>query len=65
LHSNVGARLCSEITLLHPTLLNLGATLVVDQLTNIPQNDPTNDVILHEENSIQNAEENCGSNTEN
>ena len=57
--------MCSEITLLHPTLLNLGATLVVDQLTNIPQNDPTNDVILHEENSIQNAEENCGSNTEN
>jgi hypothetical protein len=60
LHYNAGACLRSEITLLHPALLNPGAISVVDQLTNIPQNDPTDDVILHEENPIQNAGENCG-----
>jgi hypothetical protein len=65
LYSKAGACLCSKITLLHPTLLNLGATSVVDQLTNIPQNYPTNDVILHEENPIQNVGENCGNNAKN
>jgi hypothetical protein len=60
LHSNARARLCFEITLLHPALLNPRAISVVDQLTNIPQNDPTDVVILHEENPIQNAGENCG-----
>jgi hypothetical protein len=60
LHYNARAHLRSEITLLHPALLNPRTISVVDQLTSIPRNDPTDDVILHEENLIQNARENCG-----
>lgn len=38
LHPNAGARLCSKINLLHPTLLNLGGAHAIDQLANILAN---------------------------
>jgi hypothetical protein len=38
LHSNAGARLRSEINLLHPTLINPGGVHIVDQFANIPTN---------------------------
>ena len=42
LHPNAGARLRSEIDLLHPTLLNPGGTTVVDPVTNAVSNATNN-----------------------
>jgi hypothetical protein len=53
LHHNVGARLHSEINLLHPTLLNPGRTHVADQFTNINPVD-----LIGEEHSGTNGGEN-------
>jgi hypothetical protein len=53
LHSNAGARLRSEINLLHPTLINPGGAHIVDQFVNIPANPA--DLIVEENSGTINA----------